>query len=120
MIESTLAAPAGSSPGAVRCERRASVRYPCCFEARARLQAPAGVVSWWANVVDLSAGGLRLLVCPRFEPGELLQVDLHGSHRAYRVMVRVVHASPQPGGSCLIGAEFVQGQLSEAEVQALL
>jgi hypothetical protein len=67
----------------------------------------------------LSPGGLRLFVAHHFEPGELLEVDLYGPRRTFRVAVRVIHAAPRPGGCWLVGAEFTRGPLIEAELRAL-
>ena len=49
--------------GTVPAERRAVVRRSCCLEAITRPLVPANAASWWASVLDLSARGLRMVVC---------------------------------------------------------
>jgi hypothetical protein len=118
MTDPLPAAPADPPAGAV--ERRASARHPCRAGAFARPAARPDAAGWWANLLDLSAGGLRLFVSQRLEPGELLEVDLYCQRRTVRVAMRVIHSSPRPGGCWLVGAEFTTGPLAEAELQALL
>jgi hypothetical protein len=47
-------------------------------------------------------------------------VYLRGQHGICRVPVRVIRLSQQPNGCWLVGVEFMQGPLTEAEMQALL
>jgi hypothetical protein len=120
MIDPDLSALADLPTGVVHTERRAFVRYPRDAGAFAHPAAFTGAGGWWADLVDLSAGGLRLLVYQRFEPGELLEVSLYGTRRTFGVTVCVTRAEPRLGGCWVVGAEFTRGPLTEAELQALL
>jgi hypothetical protein len=60
-----------------------------------------------AKVRNISMDGIGLLMVRRVEPGTLLAVSLTNRARGFAktVLVRVVHATPQPGG-CLVGGTF--------------
>src|SRR2546426_281781 len=114
----TAAAPGrrGASPGL---ERRAWVRYPCSFEASCHSIASAADVLWSAKVVDISAGGLRLVVSRRFEVGTVLRLEIHSGLQAapWAFLARVIHARPQTGGDWALGCAFAR-ELDEEDLRA--
>jgi PilZ domain len=77
----TLSAPPGNSPTLLTAaERREWLRYSCNLQGYCLL--PGAVESperWPAETWDLSAGGVALRLCRRFEPGTLLDVVLTGA-----------------------------------------
>jgi hypothetical protein len=76
---------------------------------------------WRAQVQDISAGGMGLVLPRRFEPGTLLVVDLPGpggtAPRPFFV-VRVVHAQKQESRRWVLGCQFLR-MLSQAEMADL-
>lgn len=104
-------------------DRRAWVRYGADLQAVCR---PPGrdEVGWPAQVRDVSAGGVGLVMRHRFRRGTPLLVEVHGANgEPCRVLpVRVMHATPiNPGtGACwLVGCAFLDS-LSDYELHALL
>ena len=109
-----------STPAAVPCERRASVRHVCEQEALSRPLELPDAIGWGAKVQDISRGGVGLLLCYPFKPGTFLAVDLGlGQAVSRSVLVRVVHATDQADGTWLVGCQFANA-LSEEELAALL
>src|SRR5262245_39683298 len=100
-------------------ERRAWVRYPCSFEASCHAVASAAGVLWSAKVLDISAGGLRLVVSRRFEIGTVLRLEVHsGLQQApWTFLARVIHARPQTGGDWALGCAFAR-ELDEEDLRA--
>jgi hypothetical protein len=73
---------------------------------------------WEANIRDLSAGGARIILRRRFEPGTALAIELPGDGDSYTVLARVVHVKAHEGGWSL-GCQFVSA-LSDSEQERLL
>ncbi len=90
-------------------DRRATVRRLCGGEAVSRsLDSPA-TLCWGAQVRDISAGGIGLVLCFPFKPGTCLAIDLAGPEGAPRtVLARVVHVHDQTDGTWVLGCEFVR------------
>jgi hypothetical protein len=102
-------------------ERRARVRHECDRDGSCLpVQAEANL-SWSARVLNISQGGVALLLRRRFEKGTLLTVELQRSdqHPSDPFMARVVHVTPQPDGGWLIGCAFTSN-ISAEDLQALL
>jgi hypothetical protein len=115
--------PGETSPPAGAVERRAWVRYGSGLEATCHAKRRKEV-GWWGRVVNLSAGGVGLLVRHRFRPGTLLTVELKTcTGRLLRVVpVRVLHATAITDGNSsgwLLGCAFAVA-LPEEALQALL
>src|SRR5256885_2898009 len=74
----------------------------------------------WSGVIrDISAGGIRLILRRRFEPGTGLAIELPGTDEGYTVLAKVVHVKATEGGSWALGCRFISA-LSETEVERLL
>jgi hypothetical protein len=113
---------AGSSPSPA--DRRAWVRYASNLEVVCRGAGTLKDAGWPAKVVNISRGGIGLLLRHRFEPGMPLAVEFlsHSSGARRTVLVKVAHATAvqlQPEPHWLVGCAFSE-ILSEAELQALL
>jgi serine/threonine protein kinase len=104
----------------VSAERRATVRFPSQVEGVCLPVGGEKAVRWTATIQDISAGGIRLLVRRRFEPGTVLAVEPHGLRpsRPSRLLARVVRVEPQARRRWVIGCAFSH-RLSDDEVQAL-
>ncbi len=96
-------------------ERRASVRYLRDLEMTCRPAARAEIDSWSARAVDISTRGLVLILGRRFEKGTVLSVYLESANgeNARTVILRVVHAAKQKGGTWRLGCSFAK-EMSEA------
>lgn len=85
-----------------------------------RFRAKAGTIcasvsglipSFRAHIVDISQGGVRLLVNPQLNVGDLLRIRLSRG-----VEGRLVHVAPTEAGKWVVGCAF-KGELSESEVR---
>jgi len=77
--------------------------------------------SWQATVQNLSAQGIGLVLCRRFEVGTILSVELFSADGAYSraVEMRVAHVQPEGITQWLVGGILAE-ELSDADLQALL
>ena len=101
-------------------ERRAGPRYSCMIETTCRQITRGGSTSWPARTVDVSAGGIALVLARRFEPGAVLCVRLESTDGevARDLLLRVVHVLPDVGGAWRLGCRLA-GELEEDELRAL-
>jgi hypothetical protein len=101
-------------------EKRTAIRHSCKLDSACRPAIAAIDVSWPTKVIDISRGGLGLLVERRFEPGSLLEVDLQSvvPHFKRTLLVRVQNLRKQPDGLWILGAIF-PSPLSDEELWAL-
>src|SRR5436190_20942681 len=105
-------------------ERRAWVRFGSDLEAACRTGDARNEVGWPAQVRDVSAGGIGLLLRHRFRPGTPLVLELKTNTGKFlgTVSVRVIHATAEvvDGNHLwLLGCRFAT-QLSDEQLQALL
>src|SRR5437764_5561207 len=102
-------------------ERRLWERLACCrpIPRRVTLEPNHDLHDGW--VVDLSQGGLGLLVTAPLEPGEILVLELesHPDCNPVAVRARVVHTRRLPEGDWLLGCQFLE-QMREEDLQNLL
>jgi hypothetical protein len=108
----------------VAVERRAWVRCVSTLTASCHTASSRHDVGWPGRVVNLSAGGVGMLLRHRFRPGTLLTVELKTAAGRFLclVEVRVVHvtAVKDAASSCwLLGCAFAR-TLTADEMQALL
>jgi PilZ domain len=109
---------------AVAVERRTRVRYTSTLEVTCRRAENADELVWSGRIVNISVGGIGLLLRRRFPVDLLLNVELKTSNpaRPLVLQVRVVHATAikDDGTPCwLHGCAFAR-ELSEADVDAAL
>jgi len=100
-------------------ERRASVRVACDLDTTCQPLSGPRASSWAARVVDISTGGLALVLDRRFEPGAMLSVRLASSddESTRTLFLRVVHVSQHVDGAWQLGCAFAS-ELAEEELQA--
>ena len=73
---------------------------------------------WRAQVRDVSAVGIALLINRRFEPGSTLIVELQGKTRPRHLLVRVVRMTKHAAREWLLGCSFLS-RLNEEAVKEL-
>lgn len=102
-------------------ERRGWIRFTCDLDATCLPSAEDPEVLWPARVLNLSCGGVGLLVSRRFEPDTLLQIELQTAKRSFSrpLLVQVLHVTGHQTGGWLIGCSFPQ-PLSEEELHQLM
>ncbi len=101
-------------------ERRATVRHPATLLSSLHPVAPKGGPCWDAEIRDISAGGIGLIVSQCFEPGTLLAIEPQNPRDAAPtlLLVQVVRVAAQADGQWLIGGKLVR-ELCESEVAAM-
>jgi hypothetical protein len=105
-------------------ERRAWVRHASTLEASCQGTGALKDAGWPGKVLDISLGGIGLILRHRFPPGAPLTVEMKSPTGKYLrdISVRVMHSRPVivEGDPCwLIGCAFSQN-LTEEELQVLL
>ena len=97
------------------------VRFSCNVETAYYVADAAPGERSPARIVNISAGGMGLMLPCEFSTGTLLKLDLEGTlaRAAGPVLLRVVRASARRDRDWLLGCEFAH-QLSDEELQALL
>lgn len=106
------------APAAVAEDRRVWVRYPCDLETTLRPANEPQPQRLSARVLDISRGGVHLLVNEHLEPGDLLNVDLPGASEQYpsSALAYVVRVSARPGGEWSVGCTFAT-ELEDEDLQ---
>jgi hypothetical protein len=98
-------------------ERRASARVPCDLDTTCQPITGALTKSWSARVVDISRGGIGLVLNRRFETGAMLSVRLDSRDGETRTLfLRVVHLAHNVDGSWRLGCAFAS-ELVEEELR---
>ena len=111
-----IVAGAVSSP-----ERREASRFPC--SARGNCQPVTATEAgncWPVEAVNISVGGIGVLLSRRFEPGTLLALELsrESNESVYLPLARVCRATPN-GPHWLLGCVW-QGLLGTEDMQSLV
>jgi serine/threonine protein kinase len=117
-VASSSPAVSGETPRAarpVRPERRSSPRVACSVPSDCRPVGDAPRVRWRAQIQDVSATGIGLLLTRRFEPGTVLVVQLRGvtCEAPRRFVARVVHVCKQPRRRWMAGCRLFAGLTAE-------
>jgi hypothetical protein len=105
-------------------ERRRAVRYPCGLGTSRQLVAKVKLDSGEkipAELRNISATGLSLILDQPLEPGSVVTVQLIRLGRAWHgdLEVRVVYCLRHPHGELIVGGAFAK-DLSDAQVSGLL
>jgi PilZ domain-containing protein len=102
-------------------DRRHWARYACSLQGQCHpITAMEASNTWPAQTVDISAGGVGLRLCRRFEPGTLLSVDLGNSDDDATTMplARVRYVVPV-GAYSLLGCAWAE-KLETNDLRRLL
>jgi c-di-GMP-binding flagellar brake protein YcgR len=99
-------------------ERRVWVRFPARTGAQVKAAADNGGILIHARVLDVSLGGVKLLVDRGFDAGALISMDLPDSDDATGVsaLACVVRAEQQPSGEWVLGCNFLR-ELDASDLQ---
>src|SRR5262245_13853546 len=100
-------------------DRRTWDRLPSERETIIRTHAD-GAVSLTARILDVSRGGIRMIVTQPLNPGDMIHVELPSlkGEPVTSVLACAVHVQHQPPTSWLVGCNFAT-ELSDADLQAL-
>jgi len=78
---------------------------------------------WSGRILNISRGGVNVLMPRRFEPGTLLQIEIHfpadQDKEPHAVLARVVHANPKGPGHWSLGCAFPWA-ITEEDLRAML
>jgi c-di-GMP-binding flagellar brake protein YcgR len=102
-------------------DQRTWVRYDIAVTASYQRIGDADGETYTAQVLNLSASGVGLLLNDPIEPGCLINLTLHGKHGApvRTILACIVHSTLRAGGELAVGCNFIR-ELGEDELQALL
>ncbi len=103
-------------------DKRRSVRYSCILEVSClTTEAVEYTASLPAVVVNISTGGICLLLTQTFPLGTILTIGLEATTQGFLppLQVRVVHAHQRANGDWVLGVAFLV-PLSEEELEAIL
>ncbi len=103
-------------------DRRAAVRHPCSLDKACRLIATVDGDRYPAMILNLSTGGIGLLIGRHYDPGSVLAVGLFNTEQSFSctLLLRVMYAVAQESGTWMIGGAFLAVQLSEQDLETLL
>jgi hypothetical protein len=87
--------------------QRASVRYQCGLATPGRVLLGDGEEWQRAWVLDLSLGGVGLLLSQPLDQGSEVMIVLKSATQTFELPARVCHSSRQQDGDWLIGCQFV-------------
>src|SRR5437868_6293084 len=102
-------------------ERRAWVRYPCHLDiVYWKSTGSATEACRSARVLDISAGGVCMLLNRPFEPGTVLTLQLENAEQGCTrtLLVHVVHVRPYSHSEWMVGCAF-DSKVSEEDARAL-
>ena len=108
-----------SLPRRAASNRRASVRYQCGLATPGRLLLVDGQEWQRAWVLDLSLGGVGLLLSRPLEQGSEVVIVLKSATQTFELAAHVCHSSRQQDGDWIVGCEFVK-KLTNEERDTLL
>jgi hypothetical protein len=116
--------PSQTGADAVYAERRTRVRYLAVVEVSVRRTGEAAGQSCSGRIVNISAGGIGLLLRRRFLGDTLLDVEVPAQAGCVPCLlqVRVIHATPfkdEGASAWLLGCTFAR-ELTERELRSLL
>jgi hypothetical protein len=124
MVEQAISGYVVNAEASWKTERRACVRFPknetmWCDPVRPLAKHELDT-AWMGKVRDMSCAGIGLSLKKRFEPGSELMVELsEGPNLVRRLLVRVIHATPDKKGRWIIGCMFDR-PLSQEELQKFI
>jgi hypothetical protein len=117
MAEDAISVPSEEAKHRTQTERRAWVRLPTNQAVSCQhLDGSTSDTGWLGKPINISPGGLALLLSRRFEAGTLLVVEFP---KLRTLGVRVVHAKPENDTCWILGCEIIS-PLTEDEAQAFV
>jgi hypothetical protein len=121
MSEHKAPLPPGPRKDTRTINRRASVRFPCTPKHPREAAVVCGETSRHALVLDVSLGGVGLLLSGPIEPDTPVRIRLSASlpRGPLELSARVAHATPREDGYWLVGCALDRS-LTREELRALL
>jgi hypothetical protein len=100
-------------------ERRAADRVPCTLTTMCKPLGGARTKAWPATAMDISTGGMAIVLGRRFEPGAILLATLASAdgETTRTLFLRVAHITRQDDGTWRLGCAFAK-ELSQDELDA--
>lgn len=97
-----------SVPNGRPINRRTQIRHTCSLVGEVEILERGANCKWPVRGLDLSQGGIGLLLERRFEPGTMLGLLVHGADpmRPFTAVVRVIRVEARPGDQWLLGCQF--------------
>jgi hypothetical protein len=95
------------------------VRYQCGLATAGRLLLVEGQEWQRAWVLDLSVGGVGLLLSRPLEDGSKIMVVLKSATETFELAARACHSCRQQDGDWIVGCEF-ETKLTNDQLDALL
>lgn len=89
-------------------ERRTAERFPVNSQTACTFLSPVLEDFGPVRIKNVSGEGIGLVTGQKLEPGLLLAVTLVNPSKSFAktMMVRVMHVTPQPGATFLVGGAF--------------
>jgi hypothetical protein len=108
------------TPSSSGAERRAWVRYPCQLDIVYWKSTGSSEACRSAKVLDISAGGMCMLLNRPFEAGTVLTLQLENAERkcTRTLLVHVVHVRPHSQSEWVVGCAF-DSKVTEEDARAL-
>ncbi len=102
-------------------DRRATTRFESAKECPCQALSSEKDVRWSAEVKDVSADGIGLLMNRRFEPRTVLTLEIPAKDQtaAHRLLIRVVRVQPMTKRRWLVGCIFAM-RLGDEEVRTMI
>jgi PilZ domain len=102
-------------------ERRVHDRRPCDLFVFCYPLSFSGNVQWSGRIIDMSCGGLRMVVSRWFEEGTILKIHAEGlaEEVPLTMLGRVLHVSPYVDGGWSLGCH-VTPNVEEKDLEAML
>jgi c-di-GMP-binding flagellar brake protein YcgR len=102
-------------------DQRANVRHPSTLKATYQRVAEQDETEYTADVLNVSASGVGLLLREQLDPGSLISVQLRRPQGEVlrSILACVVHCTERANRDRVVGCNFIR-ELAEDELQALL
>lgn len=102
-------------------DQRSWVRHPCNLKAAYERVGEGDEQTYDAQVLNVSASGVGLIVNEAVEPGSLINLRLYSpaGDLLRTILACVVHSTQRPSGERVIGCNFIR-ELGDEELAALL
>ncbi len=116
-LENVGAEKAKPTPG----DQRTWLRYDCITTATYQRVGEENGEAHGAQVLNISASGVGLLLDEPAEPGSLINVSLKGKHGqpVRSILACIVHTTVRAGGQVAAGCNFIR-ELGEDELSTLI
>lgn len=117
MPQTTVSLPATAGVEPHGSDRRIAPRYPSALDAACQPVMARDGSPWAGQVVNISRGGIGLVLDRRFEPKTLLVIDLESPQEnvSRTLLARVVHSTRRDTG-WLLGCAFIS-ELDEDDLK---